>query len=656
MKRFFRKAFGITLAISLLAVGTACAGEEIVQTSPDDTAVVEVSETATTAGLQEADVKALQEYLISLGFLTGEADGIFGQMTQDALTGFQAAYGIEVTGEADTQTLDMLRMLVDSIATAPEENAEYALTMFRSINILRYEDGKYYVEPNTVSDKVFESAEAALKAVIESVKASTEIPANDTKVLVKVNKDVVSGVIFENDLITDGEDNFLDIALLKKLAARNDGLTIADADGNEISIDAEGVITSNTGNILTKVVDYDDMTAIIRDTESKSVEEALAVEMVATENAEVATDASEKEIADADTFRNIVLNRTADNTYEVEANTVSENTLNEFRKAYTAIRYAYLHSDKVPVADMEKRIKVDTNNLPNEITVNDLTEDEEGNPYITVREVQWIADRAGTEIILTDSEGNNITIDNLGNVNSDTGNIVSQEVNIETGEATTEFETKPVEEATQQETRPADPVAEIPTEVEVPTTVAPEPETERPTQPSGNTEQPTTSGQVEQPTQPQHQHSWVEVTSTVHHDATYKTVHHDATTHIVHHPAVTHEEYTYEERPIYESHTIEVCGNCGLEFDYATGSYAENLAFEDHLWECQGGASSYNYQKDVYVGSEQVCTGSYTVTDSEAWDETVVDSNAWDEQVVDQPAWDEVVVTGYKCSTCGATK
>ena len=46
-------------------------------------------------------VKAMQEKLIELGYLTGTADGRFGAMTQDAVKAAQAAFGMEETGVAD---------------------------------------------------------------------------------------------------------------------------------------------------------------------------------------------------------------------------------------------------------------------------------------------------------------------------------------------------------------------------------------------------------------------------------------------------------------------------------------------------------------------------------------------------------------------------
>lgn len=113
-----------------------------------------------------------------------------------------------------------------------------------------------------------------------------------------------------------------------------------------------------------------------------------------------------------------------------------------------------------------------------------------------------------------------------------------------------------------------------------------------------------------------HQHNWVAQTKTVHHDAQYKTVHHDAVTHQVWHDAVTEEHY--------------ICNQCDADI---TSDPWGHLDAYDH----GGYHSSY-------------------VTVKQGYYETVTDKAAYDEQVQVSAAWDETVTTGYKCSSCGATK
>ena len=116
---------------------------------------------------------------------------------------------------------------------------------------------------------------------------------------------------------------------------------------------------------------------------------------------------------------------------------------------------------------------------------------------------------------------------------------------------------------------------------------------------------------------PAHQHNWVAQTKTVHHDAQYKTVHHDAVTHQVWHDAVTELHY--------------ICNQCGQDITSDPWGHLKNSTL------CGGYHDSYVTVKQGY------------------W-ETVTDQAAYDEQVQVSGAWDETVTTGYKCSSCGATK
>lgn len=103
-----------------------------------------------------------------------------------------------------------------------------------------------------------------------------------------------------------------------------------------------------------------------------------------------------------------------------------------------------------------------------------------------------------------------------------------------------------------------------------------------------------------------HTHNWVAQTKTVHHDAVYKTVHHDAVT-----------------------STVVECNHCGTQFS-STSEWA-------------------THSKELLLGGYDGTNLSYSV-------KTVVTQEAYDEQVLVSAAYDETVTTGYKCSSCGATK
>lgn len=62
-------------------------------------------------GSDSDDVKALQSALIAAGYLSGSADGQFGGKSASAVSAFEAAMGLEQTGEADP----LLQLLLDSV-------------------------------------------------------------------------------------------------------------------------------------------------------------------------------------------------------------------------------------------------------------------------------------------------------------------------------------------------------------------------------------------------------------------------------------------------------------------------------------------------------------------------------------------------------------
>lgn len=139
--------------------------------------------------------------------------------------------------------------------------------------------------------------------------------------------------------------------------------------------------------------------------------------------------------------------------------------------------------------------------------------------------------------------------------------------------------------------------------------------------PSGSNNSSNSGSSSKKDDTPAHQHNWVAQTKTIHHDAQYKTVHHDAQYKTVHHDAVTK--------------TVHICNHCGQDI---TGN--ESAHFEASLLN-GGNCGSWHGE---------------TRTVQAAYDEQVKVSDAWDEQVQVSDAWDETVTTGYKCSSCGATK
>lgn len=192
-------------------------------------------------------------------------------------------------------------------------------------------------------------------------------------------------------------------------------------------------------------------------------------------------------------------------------------------------------------------------------------------------------------------------------------------------------EEKPADEAVQTTSAASESTPET---TGVPTTKAPE------TKPAPTTT-PTKAPETTAPTTTAHTHTWVPVTNTVHHDATYKEVWvqdsaaWDET-------VVTKDAWdenvlvqdAYDE-PVYE--WVGVCNSCGHRFQPGEDVNEHMAAGCWSSWHDEWTQTGSVHHDAVYNTVHHEATGH-------------------NEQVVDQEAWDETVTTGYKCSGCGATK
>lgn len=102
----FQRDFGI--AATGVADGTTVAALDAVLNSPTELA----------RGAEGPEVSTLQRGLNELGFAAGTVDGDYGRVTQAAVSAFQAANGLDVTGTANAATLNTLRS-VDAQGPAP---------------------------------------------------------------------------------------------------------------------------------------------------------------------------------------------------------------------------------------------------------------------------------------------------------------------------------------------------------------------------------------------------------------------------------------------------------------------------------------------------------------------------------------------------------
>lgn len=170
---------------------------------------------------------------------------------------------------------------------------------------------------------------------------------------------------------------------------------------------------------------------------------------------------------------------------------------------------------------------------------------------------------------------------------------------------------------------------------------------------------PTKAPETTAPTTTAHTHTWVPVTNTVHHDATYKTV-------WVQDSAAWDETVVTKDawdenvlvqdawdEPTYS--WVAICNACGHVFSAgeSVGDHMEAGCWSS--WHHEQRQTGSVHHEAVYntVHHDAV----YSTVHHEA-ETTVVhhEATGHNEQVVDKAAWDEDVVTGYKCSGCGATK
>lgn len=141
---------------------------------------------------------------------------------------------------------------------------------------------------------------------------------------------------------------------------------------------------------------------------------------------------------------------------------------------------------------------------------------------------------------------------------------------------------------------------------------------------------------------PAHTHNWIPQYTTVHHDAQYNTVHHDATGH---YETQTINEGYYSEEPFYETGYADKCLGCGktsVDFGWDSDAFFGHIVATGHTYTMAWGTWQ--------LGTEQVWHDPVT---EQVW---IEESPAYDEQVKVSDTYDELVVSGYTCSSCGATE
>lgn len=103
--------------------------------APDKTIIIATSKTL-RKGDVNSSVKAMQERLIALGYLTGSADGNFGAQTYKALKAFQTSNSLEADGIAGKATLTALNS-VNAQGSGSSSSSSAAATAAPSVSVTR---------------------------------------------------------------------------------------------------------------------------------------------------------------------------------------------------------------------------------------------------------------------------------------------------------------------------------------------------------------------------------------------------------------------------------------------------------------------------------------------------------------------------------------
>ena len=134
-----------------------------------DEAADEDAELKLATGDYSDEIAKVQERLIALGYLSGEADGEFGAMTEEAVKSFQTANGLEATGVIEQETYDLLfsNAAVKKAVEEPTEAEEKTSETTAVANTPA--EGKTGSVPNTeVEVKTTELSAKSVAAVTDS--------------------------------------------------------------------------------------------------------------------------------------------------------------------------------------------------------------------------------------------------------------------------------------------------------------------------------------------------------------------------------------------------------------------------------------------------------------------------------------------------------
>ena len=110
----------------------------VAKTTTDTTVSIDISADILRKGDASDAVKQLQLKLISLGYLSGEADGVFGNLTYKALKQFQKANALYADGIAGSQTIAALNSTNAPIVGGTTDSAENTVAVMARKVVYEY--------------------------------------------------------------------------------------------------------------------------------------------------------------------------------------------------------------------------------------------------------------------------------------------------------------------------------------------------------------------------------------------------------------------------------------------------------------------------------------------------------------------------------------
>lgn len=175
-----RRVLILCLMLALFSISALAEGEVILEGENENLRFVEVEEAVyyppLIFGDEEEGVKDLQSRLTELGYYNGKISGLYREGTQAAVKAFQEDYGLDPTGEADSDTQELMYEAKYRVLERNDSGEDVKRLQQRLID-LKYYNGKVsgnYLEGTTSGIKTFQERnglEATGKADIATQEA-----------------------------------------------------------------------------------------------------------------------------------------------------------------------------------------------------------------------------------------------------------------------------------------------------------------------------------------------------------------------------------------------------------------------------------------------------------------------------------------------------